>query len=295
MDSFTISVTGKSSTLESIFNPPIDLDGQYQIGLVDFQSYNSIHNVKAPNNVLYYYKQKTITIPRGKQTLSAITQATGGKLTLQLNKNGKLQTSTSLKLIHQRGLILKLTTLASDTVEVDDDLYYYDEKEVNKIVIPPGSYEINEIIKEIQAKDPTFNLIANNKTMTCVLMSSNVYDFRKPGLGSSILGFTGVSTPGVPYPATNITQINNVNVLRVNCNIAEGSFHNGKPTHSIHNFYPQSPPGYKIIEVPKNILYFPINVRTLDRVVLTIVDQNENIVDFNGEEISVRCHIKKVL
>ena len=296
MDSFTISFTGRTSILESVFNPPIDLDGEYQIALVDFQSYNSIYNVKEPDNVLYYYKPKKYVMPRGVTTLQAISDATQGNVSFTLDKNKNVRINTKVKLIHHMGLAIRLTTLKSDTVDIKDgeDLYYYDQSEIKSIIVPQGSYEINDLVREIQTKDPSFQLIANNKTMRCTLISDNVYDFRKGGIGAKILGFTGLSTANFAFEGTNITQINNVNVLRIGCNIAEGSYINGKPTHSIHSFFPEAPPGYKLIELPKNLLYFPINVRTLDKVVLTIVDQNGNIVDFNGEEITVRCHIRKI-
>jgi len=53
MESFTITLTGNDPELKSVFFPPIELNGDYVIGLVDFQSYNSIFNVKKPYNKLH--------------------------------------------------------------------------------------------------------------------------------------------------------------------------------------------------------------------------------------------------
>ena len=64
--------------------------------------------------------------------------------------------------------------------------------------------------------------------------------------------------------------------------------------HIKFSFYPQAPPGYKIIEVPKNILYFPVNKQILDTVTITFADQDNKQIDFNGEETTITCHIKKV-
>ena len=58
MESFTITFSDTKSNLVSTFFPTIDLDGEYEIGLVDFQSYMSIFNVRSPFNVLYYYELK---------------------------------------------------------------------------------------------------------------------------------------------------------------------------------------------------------------------------------------------
>ena len=72
MDSFTIACTGNSSIIESKFFPPIQLNGKYQIGLKNLYSYNSIFNVKEPNNVLYYYEEKTLPLPKGIMTIAQI-------------------------------------------------------------------------------------------------------------------------------------------------------------------------------------------------------------------------------
>ena len=66
MDSFTITFSGTESELKSVFFPPIELNDDYVIGLVDFQSYNSIFNVKKPLNTLSYYKVEKITLPKGE-------------------------------------------------------------------------------------------------------------------------------------------------------------------------------------------------------------------------------------
>jgi len=158
---------------------------------------------------------------------------------------------------------------------------------------PQGTYEVVELSKEIQKQIPDFLLLADNYTMKENLVcSSHVFDFTKPCLGSILLGFTGYSTPFVGFLSTNKININNINVIRVKCNIANGSYLNGEKSHTIHSFYPEAPPGFKIIEVPRNIIYFPVNKRTLD-VSITFADQNDKPIDFNGEETTITCHIKK--
>ena len=102
------------------------------------------------------------------------------------------------------------------------------------------------------------------------------------------------SKPGVVYESEGRVMINHINSIRVHCNIASGAYLNGQPTHAIHEFYPEVPPGYKIIMVPSNIIYFPVNVRTLNVVSVTFKDQDGNNVSFNGEVVTLRLHIKKV-
>lgn len=295
MESFTITFSGDTSVLESVFFPPIDLVGQYQIGLVDLQTYNTIYNVKKPNNVLYYYEPKIFVTTKGNVLLSSLNNLKGFKVELDNRYNVKID--TKLKLIYNKGVLPKLlkTTTGNINIEDGEDIYYYEEKDLKTITLPEGCYEVVDILREVQKSIPDFQLIINNKTMKCTLFSSMVFDFTKVGLGTDLLGFTGVSTPDQEYESKNKVNINNVNVIRIECNIASGSYLNGKPSHTIHEFYPSSPPGYKIIEVPKNIIYFPVTKRTLDSVTISLVDQNDNIINFNGEEITVRFHIVKKL
>lgn len=299
MESFTITFTGTEPELRSVFFPPIELDGNYVIGLVDFQSYNALYNVKIPFNKFYYYKIEKIDIPKGETTISELNILFKDILKLRIDKNGIL-VNTKLKILFHKGFGAKINgniIVQNNKIKIEEGetLYYYDPKNLNTIEIPEGTYEISEIVKEVQKQLPDFNLTADTVTMKATLLSQHhVFDFLKQGIGPSLLGFYGLSTPGIPYHSKNKVNINNVNVIRVKCNIANGSFLNGNKTHSIHSFYPQAPPGYKIIEVPRNIIYFPVNKRTLDVVSITFADQHDRPISFNGEETTITCHIKKI-
>ena len=85
-----------------------------------------------------------------------------------------------------------------------------------------------------------------------------------------------------------------VNSLRVECNIAKGAYDNGREVHNIHEFFPAVPPGFKIIDRPLEIIYLPISVKSIDYLQLRIIDQDGDLVNFRGETISIRLHIKTV-
>ena len=207
----------------------------------------------------------------------------------------ELLTRFHVKIIPYKGLIPKLNKHKGDiiTVEEGEDVFHYDLNSPNVLEIPEGTYEVFDLAREIQKSIPDFMLTADNKTLKATIICSHVFDFTKPCLGSVLLGFKGFSTPYVLFTSINKVNINNINVIRVKCNIANGSYLNGEKSHTIHSFYPEAPPGYKIIEVPRNILYFPVNQRSLDEVSITFADQNDRPIDFNGEETTITCHIKK--
>jgi hypothetical protein len=89
-------------------------------------------------------------------------------------------------------------------------------------------------------------------------------------------------------------EIIKVNALCIDCSIAEGSYLNGRPVHILYQFFPDVAPGFKIIESPKNIIYFPVTVKIVDKVTVKILDQNLDLVNFRKETVTVRLHIKKI-
>ena len=89
-------------------------------------------------------------------------------------------------------------------------------------------------------------------------------------------------------------KILRINALRVESNITTGAYINNKKVDTIHEFFPRVPPGYKILEVPSHVIYLPLSVKCIDHLQIRIVDQDGNLVNFRGEEITIRLHIKSI-
>lgn len=212
--------SGTEPVLTCEFFPPIDLKGDYVLGLVDFLSYNSIPNVTEDNNKITY-KNKEYKLPKGAYEVKAI------------------------------------------------------EKWLQENVSNDISLKVNMSVLKIDIKAP------------------EAINFTSKQSLASLLGFQNkIYMANKLHRSENPVRIMPINSIRIQCNIISGSYINGKPTHTIHEFFPYVPAGYKIIETPMHIIYLPVNVRTLDKVKLEIVDQNNKLIDFNGEPISVRLHIK---
>ena len=300
MESFTIAVSGKTSILESRFFPPIQLNGRYQIGLKNLFSYNAMFNIKEPNNVLYYYKERSYKVPKGPVTLEKF-KAELDKLGLNVmpgSKKGVKNEITSTNRNHRilnKGLVALLRDNRFDTdLDVQYDIYYYDVTDKHKIVIPPGVYEVSDLEAEMKKTLPAVRLTGDTKSFKCTIQAPVIFDFNTEGFGRSLLGFRGITFPNKPVRSESRVNINNMNVIRVHCNIASGSYLNGKETHSVYDFYPTTPPGYKMIEVPPNIIYYPIDVTSIDTFTVSFRDQNDDIIDLNNEEVTVNFHIRKI-
>lgn len=199
--------------------------------------------------------------------------------------------------------------------ETNNNLIYSKDggKTLEKIIIPIGSYEVDEILDllgaEFQARKADIKITADKSTMKCTIYLSNdcMVDFSRKNSIGQILGFTphhqfgpvvgsksnhkfGPSSQHISNKIINIQPINN---LRIDCDLITGSYHNGASTHTIYEFAPSVDPGYKIAEQPKHLIYLPVVRHRISTANITILDQAGKLVDFRGENITCRIHLKR--
>lgn len=161
--------------------------------------------------------------------------------------------------------------------------------------LPTGAYEIEDIENFIneQFGAGSIKLTGNHNTLHSEVIATKHFWFSTQV--AHLLGFTTKSfKPGGKYVSEKTAQILGVHLVRVLCNIAQGSFLNGEPTHAVHEFFISVPPGFQVIENPNTLLYFKINSKELSKLTLDIVDQNNRLIDFQKENITVRLHLRRV-
>lgn len=173
-----------------------------------------------------------------------------------------------------------------------------DINDMNIIVIPVGSYEINTIAEfldtELQKRKHKFRLHPNTNTLKCKIESDVFIDFTQPDSIGSVFGFSKRKLVANTYHSSDkVVNIQTVNSIRIDCDLTSGSFHNGKSTHTIYEFSPSVDPGYKINEQPKHLIYLPLIRHRISELNISVVDQDGKLVDFRGEKITCRIHIKR--
>jgi hypothetical protein len=211
--SLTFTLSQRSSVLTSNIFPPILLnDGNYEVGLLSFDSYNTIPNVDKSNNKMYFGDGNVFTIPTG-------------------------------------------------TYEIDD-LKTLLQEEFNKLKY-------------------TFYLNGNNNTLKIELRSTAQIDFTPADSVGKLFGFTRrILKSKELHLSDHITDIFTVQHIEIESNISSGSYINGVSSHSLHAFAMKSGPGFKIREVPHDVIYMPVDVSVLDNITLKINDQDGKLVNF---------------
>lgn len=193
--------------------------------------------------------------------------------------------------------------------ENNNSLVVVTNEELGKqtIKIPKGTYEISHISDYVAEKlknlanstrdpDSIFRVSVNPNTLLATIYSTLEVSFDVTNSVGPLLGFDTKDI--IPKSSLLVSKkppdINEVNIIRVECNIASGSFLNGRSTHTIYEFFPTVPPGYKICEVPANLIFLPlVNIQKITDITISLVDQKGRLIDFRGERVSVRVAIRK--
>lgn len=174
------------------------------------------------------------------------------------------------------------------------------KQSIHILQITEGSYEIDELIEQLNQyciKSKLNILFKTNKnTFKCTIFTDEdlCIDFSFEGSVGPILGFDHKKLIGKSeYVSEKIINIQNINALRVQCDLTAGAYHNGNSSHTIYESSPSVGPGYKIIEQPVNLIYLPVNRKRINSVCITICDQQDRLVNFRNETITCRLHIKR--
>lgn len=85
-----------------------------------------------------------------------------------------------------------------------------------------------------------------------------------------------------------------INSIIIKCNIACGSYRENGPANIIHNFRIKDSPRYKIDEVPKSLIYLPLNTHSISELsIKNVIKMIDNLVDFKNKNISVILQFRK--
>lgn len=171
----------------------------------------------------------------------------------------------------------------------------------NSFRIPPGTYEVEDILREINgnpmSKENSFQSSANPVTRKVEVFCKNKrINFTSSRSIGQLLGFSKqVIEKGRTVHSNILVDIYPVNAIRIRSNLINSNYENGKSRGNIIYSFPlDSKPGTKIVQIPSQFRYYPLNTYHIREVYIEIVDQNNRVIDFDGETISLEFYIKSI-
>lgn len=165
-----------------------------------------------------------------------------------------------------------------------------------QLQVPFGTYDLYDIAEylETNISDCEIKIKPNNNTLKCHFYCSQSVNFNVNNSIGQLLGFQNVKLEANKwYESITPVSILPLSVIRIECDLVQGTYNNGSPSHIIHEFVPDVSPGHRYIEKPQNIIYLPVNKYCISSLSVKILDENGNYVDFRGESIQLRLHLRK--
>ena len=314
------------------FRPPIQVEGDWMIGLTDLEVYNSIFNITEENNKFELYKfpdEKAggVTYEKVRDEIEKdldieditaedlqdeiigpiIIEEYKEKVTQRMNDEQYM----NILAIYTRSVFQDFESFLRTQIDlIEDDIkLVLDEYNSSFITyeLEPGIYSYGDIAEVVfyilHSEYPSSGseiLIRlddiTRKTKLVVRSGIIAIRFDEKSFFSTILGFT----PGWDYKHYNqylsqkIVNLNSTNKIHLKCDAIDGSVVNGIRQAILYSFVLDKPAGYKVFSEPETIHYKKINKSVLNTITFYLEDDNNKVVDFNGETLTFTLQMIKI-
>ena len=329
-ETFEFKMTKPKETFH--FKPPIQIKGDWLIGLTDLEVYNSIFNITEENNKFELYKfpdEKAggVSYTKVRDEIEKdldIEDITAEDLQDEIIapiiiKEYKEQVTKRMNDEQYMNILAFYTSSIFQDFEsflrTQIDLFEDDVKlvldEYNSSFITyklePGIYTFKDISQSVfnilQPEYPGPNNVIlieyddiNMKTKLDVKSGIIAIRFDEKSFFSTVLGFS----PGWDYKHYNkytsqkIVNLGSTNKIHLKCDCIDDSVLNGLRQPILYSFVLDKLPGYKIFSEPETIHYKKINISVLNTISFYLEDDNNKIVDFNGETLTFTLQMIKI-
>ena len=314
------------------FKPPIQIKGDWMIGLTDLEVYNSIFNITEENNKFELYKfpdEKAggVTYERVRDEIEkdlGIEDITAedlqddiiGPIIIeeyeeQVTKRMNDEQYMNILAFYTSSVFQDFESFLRTQIDLveDDNKLVLDEYNSKFITyeLEPGLCTFKDIsealLSILQSNCPgDCNVILieyddiNMKTKLDVKAGNIAIRFDEKSFFSTILGFTsGWDFKHYnKYISQKVVNLGSTNKIHLNCDCIDGSVVNGIRHPILFSFVLDKKPGYKVFCEPKTIHYKKINNIVLNTIAFHLKDDNNKLVDFNGETLTFTLQMIKI-
>ena len=137
----------------------------------------------------------------------------------------------------------------------------------------------------------------NKNTFQTVMtiMDKVQVDFAIPNSIRTVLGFDAKIYKSGRHLSEHTVNIMRVNSIFVHTNIIGSTYVNGSQSPVIYSFFPDIPPGGKIIVEPRVLIYLPVSLSIISRLMSWLTDQNNEPLNLRGEELTIKYHLRRCI
>lgn len=165
-----------------------------------------------------------------------------------------------------------------------------------EVVIPPGSYTLEDIalvIKNLQP-DTKWESVLNENTFKIKLFCAWGIDFTEKNSLGNLLGFKKqILKPDITHYSDRVSDLYSINMIKVKCNLIKNNIQDlERNDNTIFEFPLIYTKGEKIVERPINISYYKVIPETIHDLSLKIVDQNNRVIDFHNNKICITLEFR---
>ena len=314
------------------FKPPIQVKGDWMIGLTDLEVYNSIFNITEENNKfkLYQFPEDKF----GGVTYEKVRDEIEKDLNISDITAADLQDDIIAPIIIEEykkqvtkrmndGQYMNILAIYSSSVFQDFESFLRSqidliESDIKLVLdeynsnfktyeLTPGIYTFKDISEALfnilqpeylgsgQVINIEFDDITR-KTKLVVGYEIIAVRFDEKSFFSTMLGFTS----GWDYKHYNkytsqkIVNLGNTNKIHLKCDCIHGSIRNGLRQPILYSFVLDKLPGYKVFSEPETIHYKKINKSILNTITFYLEDDNNKEVNFNEETLTFTLQMIKI-
>ena len=314
------------------FKPPIQVKEDWMIGLTDLEVYNSNFNITEENNKFELYKfpdEKAggVTYEKVRDEIERdldIEDITAADLQddiigpiiieeyrEQVTKRMKDEQYMNILAIYTSSVFQDFESFLRTQIDlVEDDIKLVSDEYNSSFItyeIEPGIYSYREISEALfyilqseypQSGSEILIRLDDVTRKTKLIVNSGIIAIRfdEKSFFSTILGFMA----GWDYKHYNqylsqkIVNLSSTNKIHLKCDAIDGSVVNGIRQPILYSFVLDKPSGYKVFCEPETIHYKKINKSVLNTITFYLEDDNNEVVDFNGETLTFTLQMIKI-
>lgn len=161
------------------------------------------------------------------------------------------------------------------------------------VKIPIGTYEMKQLFKTVTERAKKKGIIISFKlheeNQEIEIKCDHQIDFTTSTSVCKMLGYSPITyAANATFFSDKIPMLFTINTIKVKCNLINSNIDNLKlHDNTLYEFPLATHIGEKIVEVPLRISYYKVNTDIIHTLSLSIVDQDNRAINFQGERITI--------